>query len=232
MTASLFPRKLLSHEAMLAVLLALALVTLSQLSDNFLSTDNLLNQMRLMAEIGLITLAMTLVIVTGGIDLSVGSIAGLSAILLGVLWSKLGIPLPLAAVLAILGGLVAGLANGLIITRFGVPPLIATLATLAFYRGLADAGALEGMTEQDMLTAVSAQEAQIRQDNIDWLYPYLFTAYQPLTDAELESYITFSESLAGRRANAALFAAFDAMFVAVSNDLGRAAGRLMAGDNI
>jgi len=138
MTATLFSRRLLSHEAMLALLLALALFTLSRLSDSFLSSANLLNQVRLMAEIGLIALAMTLVIVTGGIDLSVGSITGLSAILLGVLWSKLGIPLPMAAVLAIAGGMVAGLANGLIITRFGVPPLIATLATMAFYRGLAE----------------------------------------------------------------------------------------------
>ncbi|MCU0907648.1 MAG: ABC transporter permease [Rhodobacteraceae bacterium] len=132
------PRWVLSHEAMLAVLLALALLALSRMSDNFLTSANLLNQARLMAEVGLIALAMTLVIVTGGIDLSVGSIAGLSAIILGVLWSKAGVPLPLAAVLAVGAGMLAGLGNGLIITRFGVPPLIATLATLALYRGLAE----------------------------------------------------------------------------------------------
>lgn len=138
MIAGFRSARLLSHEAMLALLLAIALFTLSQMSENFFTTANLLNQVRLMAEVGLIALAMTLVIVTGGIDLSVGSIAGLAAILLGVLWAKAGFPLPLAATLAIAGGLVAGLANGLIITRFGVPPLIATLATLALYRGLAE----------------------------------------------------------------------------------------------
>ena len=91
-----------------------------------------------MAEVGLVALAMTFVIVTGGIDLSVGSILGLVAILLGVFWQKLGIPLPLAMVLGVVVGGVAGLVNGIIITRFRVPPLIATLATLALYRGLAE----------------------------------------------------------------------------------------------
>jgi rhamnose transport system permease protein len=81
---------------------------------------------------------MTFVIITGGIDLSVGSIIGLVAILLGVFWQNVGLPLPLAIVLAMACGTLAGLANGFIITRFRVPPLIATLATLALYRGLAE----------------------------------------------------------------------------------------------
>jgi rhamnose transport system permease protein len=107
-------------------------------SDRFFTLDNLLNQGRLMAEVGLVALAMTFVIVSAGIDLSVGSILGLVAILLGVFWQKLGLPLPLAMLLGVLVGGVAGLVNGLIITRFRVPPLIATLATLALYRGLAE----------------------------------------------------------------------------------------------
>jgi rhamnose transport system permease protein len=129
---------LMRHEAILGLLLIAALVVLAFQSDRFFTADNLLNQGRLMAEVGLVALAMTFVIVTGGIDLSVGSILGLVAILLGVFWQKLGLPLPLAMVLGILVGGVAGLVNGLIITRFGVPPLIATLATLALYRGLAE----------------------------------------------------------------------------------------------
>jgi rhamnose transport system permease protein len=98
----------------------------------------MLNQGRLMTEVGLVAIIMTFVICTGGIDLSVGSIVGLSAILGGVLWQKVGLPLPLAMVLAIFAGTLAGVFNGLIIVRFGVPPLIATLATLALYRGLAE----------------------------------------------------------------------------------------------
>jgi rhamnose transport system permease protein len=128
----------LRHETILGLLLIVALIILAFQSDRFFTADNLLNQVRLMAEVGLVELAMTFVIVTGGIDLSVGSILGLVAILLGVFWQKLGIPLPLAMVLGVLVGGVAGLVNGFIITRFGVPPLIATLATLALYRGLAE----------------------------------------------------------------------------------------------
>jgi len=131
-------RSFLRHETILLLLLVVALIVLAQQSDRFFTTDNLLNQARLMAEVGLLALPMTFVIVTGGIDLSVGSIFGLAAILLGVFWQGLGVPLPLAMVLAVLVGGVAGLGNGLIITRFNVPPLIATLATLALYRGLAE----------------------------------------------------------------------------------------------
>jgi rhamnose transport system permease protein len=131
-------RYLLRHESILAVLLVLALIVLSLQSDRFFTVDNLLNQGRLMAEVGLIALAMTFVIVSAGIDLSVGSILGLVAILLGVFWQNAGLPLPLAMALGVAVGGLAGLFNGIIITRFRVPPLIATLATLALYRGLAE----------------------------------------------------------------------------------------------
>jgi rhamnose transport system permease protein len=131
-------RRLLRHETILAVLVVVALVVLAAQSDRFFTADNLLNQGRLMAEVGLVALTMTFVIVTGGIDLSVGSILGLSAILVGVFWKNVGLALPVAMILAVGAGGLAGLANGLIITRFRVPPLIATLASLALYRGLAE----------------------------------------------------------------------------------------------
>src|SRR5205823_11020202 len=131
-------RRLLRHETILAALVVVALVVLAAQSERFFTTDNLLNQGRLMAEVGLVALAMTFVIVTGGIDLSVGSMLGLSAILVGVFWKNVGLALPVAMVLAVGAGGLAGLVNGLIITRFKVPPLIATLATLALYRGLAE----------------------------------------------------------------------------------------------
>ncbi len=129
---------ILRHEVILAVLTVLALIVLAILSDKFFTAENLLNQGRLMSEVGLVALAMTFVIVTGGIDLSVGSILGLTAILLGVFWQNVGMPLPLAMIAALACGTLAGLGNGVIITRFKVPPLIATLATLALYRGLAE----------------------------------------------------------------------------------------------
>ena len=131
-------RKLIRHETILVVLVVIALIVLSNQSDKFFTVDNILNQGRLMTEVGLIAIIMTLVIVTGGIDLSVGSILGLVAILLGVFWKNLGLPLPVAIGLGLLVGTLAGAVNGLIITRFRVPPLIATLATLALYRGIAE----------------------------------------------------------------------------------------------
>lgn len=128
----------LSQEAILALILLAALTVLAFTSERFLTTGNLLNQGRLMTEVALVALPMTFVIVTGGIDLSAGSILGLCAITLGVLWKNLGLPLELAIPLTLCVGTLAGLVNGLVITALGVPPLIATLATLALYRGLAE----------------------------------------------------------------------------------------------
>ena len=132
------PGWLVRHETILAMILAVALIGLGAFNDRFLTVDNLLNQGRLMTEIGLIALPMTFIIITGGIDLSVGAIVGLSAIMLGYSWKNFGFPLPLAIVFALVVGGVAGLVNGLVITRVKVPPLIMTIATLALYRGLAE----------------------------------------------------------------------------------------------
>ena len=131
-------KSLFRHETILFLVVIVALVILSIQAEQFATIDNLLNQGRFLTEVSLVALIMTFVIVTGGIDLSVGSILGLSAIVLGVAWKKLGLPLPLAILVALSVGTLAGLFNGIIITRFKVPPLIATLATLALYRGLAE----------------------------------------------------------------------------------------------
>ena len=131
-------KSIFRHETILFLVVIVALVILSIQAEQFATIDNLLNQGRFLTEVSLVALIMTFVIVTGGIDLSVGSILGLSAIVLGVAWKKLGLPLPLAILTALSVGTLAGLFNGIIITRFKVPPLIATLATLALYRGLAE----------------------------------------------------------------------------------------------
>ena len=106
-------------------------------------------------------------------------------------------------------------------------------ANLAFYRGMADAGAFNAqMTEEQMLADVWGQEPDLRKETVDWLFPFLALAYQPLSDDDLDAYIVFSESNAGKQANAAIFAAFDAVFLKISNQLGHAAARIMAGQNI
>ena len=114
-----------------------------------------------MTEVGLIALAMTFVIVTGGIDLSVGSTVGMVAICMGVLWHNVGLPLPVAIVLALAIGTAGGVFNGLIITRFRVPPLIATLATLALYRGFA-----EGISEARSVRGYPDWFAVLGQGNV------------------------------------------------------------------
>ena len=126
----------------------------ARLNDRFLTLDNILNQGRLMTEIGLIALPMTFVIITGGIDLSVGAIVGLCAVMLGYSWKTFGFPLPLAIAFSLFVGASAGFVNGLVITRVKVPPLIMTIATLALYRGLA-----EGVSQ-----------ARSVRDYPDWFY--------------------------------------------------------------
>lgn len=106
-------------------------------------------------------------------------------------------------------------------------------ANLAFYRGLADGGLFDGqMSESDMLAEVWAQEDQVRNDTEEWLWTYLVLAYQPLSDEELQAYQKFSESAEGKQLNAALFAGFDAGFMRISRDLGRAAARMVQGEDI
>ncbi|MEK0082290.1 ABC transporter permease [Benzoatithermus flavus] len=132
------PRLEIGQELILLVALTVVIGVLALTSERFFTVENLLNQGRLLTEVGLIALPMTFIIVTGGIDLSVGSIMGLCAILLGYGWKNLGLPLELAILLTLLVGTAAGFVNGLVVTRMGVPPLIATIATLALYRGLAE----------------------------------------------------------------------------------------------
>jgi rhamnose transport system permease protein len=81
---------------------------------------------------------MTAVIITGGIDLSVGSLMGLAAILFGKMWRDGGLPIPLAAGGTLAVGLAAGSLNALLITRLRLPPLIVTLGSFSLFRGLAE----------------------------------------------------------------------------------------------
>jgi rhamnose transport system permease protein len=125
------------QEAVLVGILVVAVIVLSFTSDRFLTVTNLLNQVRFLSEVALIAVPMTMIIILGGIDLSVGSIMAFSAVMLGYSWYVWGLPLWLAVIIGLSTGALAGYLNGLIIVHLGVPPLIVTLATLAIYRGLA-----------------------------------------------------------------------------------------------
>ena len=94
--------------------------------------------MRASVEIGLLALALTAVILTGGIDLSVGSLLGLSAVLMGAAWKDGGLPMGLAALVAVAVGVAGGALNAFLVARLAVPPLIVTLGTFSLFRGLAE----------------------------------------------------------------------------------------------
>jgi len=101
-------------------------------------------------------------------------------------------------------------------------------SNLAFYEGLVDGRAFGGaLTEEQILTDVWAQEADIRESTTDWLFSFLFMAYAPLEDADLEAYIAFSQTEAGEQINSAMFDSFEDLFTGISRSLGRAAAAEM-----
>ena len=127
-------------------------------------------------EIGLLALALTPIILTAGIDLSVGSLLGLCAISFGKLWHDAGLPLPVAAVLTlVVGGLAGGLNAGLI-TKLKLPPLIVTLGTYSLFRGLAEALTQGAVTYTDFPAGFLAlgQERWLGLSAQAW--PFLFVA--------------------------------------------------------
>jgi rhamnose transport system permease protein len=101
--------------------------------------DRQFDILRHSCEIGLLALALTPVILTAGIDLSVGSLLGLCAILFGKFWQDGGLAIPVAALLALGCGALGGGLNAVLIAVLRLPPLIATLGTYSLFRGLAEA---------------------------------------------------------------------------------------------
>src|SRR4051812_1818282 len=125
-------------QQILIALLAFEVVVFAAIGTNFLTRPNAFEVLRLSVEIGLLAVALTPVIVSGGIDLSVGSLMGLSAVLFGKLWRDAGLPIGVAAPLTLVVGALSGGLNGLLITRLRIPPLIVTLGSFSLFRGLAE----------------------------------------------------------------------------------------------
>ena len=123
-------RKLLPYLSFAALF-----ILLSSLSPYFLTFDNLSTVARQTAVINIIAIGMTLVIISGGVDLSVGSVLALAGIC-GTLLMEQGLPVFPATLLGILAGAVWGLSTGFVITLFKVPAFIATLGGLGMARGL------------------------------------------------------------------------------------------------
>jgi rhamnose transport system permease protein len=129
-------RAALRWETGLAVVVVLILIIGSAASPQFLTGNNLFNLGLSNGEIAIMTLPMTLIIISGEIDLSVASILGMSSALLGYLWSK-GWPMPAIFVFVAVVGILAGAVNGVLVTRLRLPSLAVTIGTLALYRGIA-----------------------------------------------------------------------------------------------
>lgn len=131
--------RIISHETVLLSLVAAEWFYFNAVGPRFGSLDNSYDILRHSVEIGLLALAMTPVILTGGIDLSVGSLLGLCAVLFGKFWRDGHWPLGLAAAAALGAGALGGGLNAILVTWLRLPPLIVTLGTYSLFRGLAEA---------------------------------------------------------------------------------------------
>lgn len=125
----------LSYQHVLGMLLVGLILLFGAIEPVFFYPDVLFDVTAIVGEIGIMALAMTFIITTGGIDLSVGFALQLSAIVFGATWAG-SANLALAVVAALLTGTFCGLANGLVISKTRIPPLVTTLATMSLWRGI------------------------------------------------------------------------------------------------
>lgn len=123
----------------LAPLLFLVLISvfLSIASDNFLTVQNILTVLLQISVIGIVAIGQTMVMITAGIDLSVGSVVGLSGVVATLLIASFGVPLVPALAMGVGAGALCGAVNGLLVTTVRIPPFIATLAMMSVARGAA-----------------------------------------------------------------------------------------------
>lgn len=117
--------------------MALCAIFTVKAGRQFLDPDNLAEIARNFAEIGLMAIPQTFIILTGGIDLSVGSILGMASFVLGSAFDRLHLSFWEAGGVGIAAGAACGALNGIAVGPGGMPSLVVTLATLAIYRGLA-----------------------------------------------------------------------------------------------
>ena len=129
-------RSMLGNYGIIAVLVLLIII-FSCLSDRFLMLNNIMNILRQVSIVGIISVGMTFVMLTGGIDLSCGSVVGASAVCASLLMTKAEMHPVLACLIMMVFGISLGLANATFITLCKVPPFIATLGMMTSVRGIA-----------------------------------------------------------------------------------------------
>ncbi len=123
--------KLLAFSGLIALVVVFSLA-----SPNFLQTANILAILQATSVNGVLAIAATLVIITGGIDLSVGTLMTFCAVVAGVILTYWGLPLPFGILGAILAGAASGLVSGTVIAKLKVPPFITTLGMMLILKGL------------------------------------------------------------------------------------------------
>jgi rhamnose transport system permease protein len=151
----------LLRDSVLLVLLVLTGGVMSRLSPDFLTGENLLNTTRYFAEVGLISLTMTFIILSAGIDLSVGSNVALCAVTLGVAREWWHWNVWAAAMFALMVGVCAGILNGLLIAKLRLPPLVVTFIAWQTFRGIA-----EGISKGQPFTDFPESFAVLGQRNV------------------------------------------------------------------
>ncbi len=125
-------------EWVLVAALVLEIALFAVIAPEFATLGNFFEVSRLSVELGLLAIALTPVLITGGIDLSVGSMMGLAAVMFGVANRDWGLPIPAAALVSLLVGGAGGALNAFLVARLGIPPLIVTLGTFSLFRGIAE----------------------------------------------------------------------------------------------
>src|SRR5688572_1655618 len=130
------------HKAVLAAALAGEAAVFALVAPNFFTLANVFEIVRLNVELGLLAVALTPILITGGIDLSVGAVMGLAAVCFGAAWRDWQLSIPAATGVALTVGALGGGLNALLISRLRLPALIVTLGTFSLFRGVA-----EGITE-------------------------------------------------------------------------------------
>ncbi|HEK9099111.1 autoinducer 2 import system permease LsrD [Bacillus pfraonensis] len=174
-----YTRGFLRWEGILVVLLIIEFILFGLFNSDFFHVSNLLFSMNDFVFITIAAIPMTFVIVTGGIDVSVGSVMGLTSILIGVLWMN-GIPVMLAVIIALFISCLAGCINGLIIKTTDVEPLVVTLGTMFLYAGIAlvisggsNASGYEGISGLPDSYVQLANGSFIGIPNLLWLLLFL-----------------------------------------------------------
>ncbi len=119
------------------ILIAMCVVLTIMVKDKFFSSSNLVSVIRQFSFYGILAIGLCVVIITGGIDISVGSIFALSGVVSCMCITKIGIPVFLSVLIGLLAGILMGYFNGFCVTVLGLPPMIATLGMQSIARGVA-----------------------------------------------------------------------------------------------